>query len=166
RDLPLRLPAADDAHPPCYSGCARRHRCCPTHPIGPRYPRAEPLNRQGVPPIVSSTAGKAATKILIVGGGYAGFYPARKLAKHLRRGEAEVTMVDPLPYMTYQPFLPEVAAGSNEARHAVVAHRRRLKRTNVVTAKVTGIDHANRAATITPPVGDPWAQEYDQIVVT
>jgi len=40
-------------------------------------------------------------KILIVGGGYAGFYTAKKLQKHLRRGEAEVTIVDPLPYMTY-----------------------------------------------------------------
>ncbi|MFT4228952.1 MAG: FAD-dependent oxidoreductase [Microbacterium sp.] len=105
-------------------------------------------------------------KILIVGGGYAGFYTAWKLEKRLRRGEAEVTMVDPVAYMTYQPFLPEVAAGSIEARHAVVAHRRHLKRTTVVTAKVTAIDHANRVATITPAVGEPWQQEYDQIVVT
>ncbi len=58
-------------------------------------------------------------KILIVGGGYAGFYTALKLEKWLRSGEAEVTIVDPLPYMTYQPFLPEVAAGSIEPRHAV-----------------------------------------------
>lgn len=105
-------------------------------------------------------------KILIVGGGYAGFYTAWKLEKHLRKGEADVTMVDPLPYMTYQPFLPEVAAGSIEARHAVVAHRRHLKRTNVVTAKVTGINHANKVATITPAVGDPYELDYDQIVVT
>ncbi len=105
-------------------------------------------------------------KILIVGGGYAGFYTAWKLEKHLRKGEAEVTMVDPLPYMTYQPFLPEVAAGSIEARHSVVAHRRHLKRTHVVTAKVTGIDHANKVATITPPLGDPYEFAYDHIVVT
>ncbi|MDL9980726.1 NAD(P)/FAD-dependent oxidoreductase [Microbacterium sp. ASV49] len=105
-------------------------------------------------------------RILIVGGGYAGFYTAWKLEKHLRKGEAEVTIVDPLPYMTYQPFLPEVAAGSIEARHSVVALRRHLKRTTVVTAKVTGIDHANKVATITPPMGDSWQHEYDQIVVT
>ncbi len=105
-------------------------------------------------------------KILIVGGGYAGFYTAWKLEKWLARGEADVTVVDPLPYMTYQPFLPEVAAGSIEPRHAVVALRRHLKRTNVVTARVTGIDHASKTATITPPVGEPWEFEYDQIVVT
>ena len=105
-------------------------------------------------------------KILIVGGGYAGFYTAWKLEKHLRRGEAEVTLVDPVPYMCYQPFLPEVAAGSIEARHSIVSHRRHLKRTNVLTARVTGIDHANRTATITPTVGDPIAFAYDHIVVT
>lgn len=105
-------------------------------------------------------------KILIVGGGYAGFYTAWKLEKHLRKGEAEVTIVDPLPYMTYQPFLPEVAAGGIEPRHAVVALRRHLKKTRVVTAKVTGIDHAHKTATITPEDGAPWQETYDQIVVT
>jgi NADH dehydrogenase len=105
-------------------------------------------------------------KILIVGGGYAGFYTAWKLEKHLRKGEAEVTVVDPLPYMTYQPFLPEVAAGSIEARHSVVALRRHLKKTKIVAAKVTGINHANKVATITPIAGDPYELEYDHIVVT
>ena len=105
-------------------------------------------------------------KILIVGGGYAGFYTARKLENHLRRGEAEVTVVDPLPYMTYQPFLPEVAAGTVEARHAVVPLRKHLKNTNVIAARVTAIDHASKTATLTPEVGEPWQHEYDIIVVT
>ncbi len=105
-------------------------------------------------------------KILIVGGGYAGFYTALKLEKWLRHGEAEVTIVDPLPYMTYQPFLPEVAAGSIEPRHAVVPLRRHLKTTRVVAAKVTGIDHVAKTATITPADGDPWVESYDTVVVT
>ncbi|SKB02789.1 NADH dehydrogenase [Agreia bicolorata] len=105
-------------------------------------------------------------KILIVGGGYAGFYTAWKLEKWLRPGEAEVTVVDPLPYMTYQPFLPEVAAGSIEPRHAIVPLRRHLKKTAIVAAKVTGIDHASKTATITPNIGEPYEFAYDQIVVT
>lgn len=105
-------------------------------------------------------------KILIVGGGYAGFYTALKLEKWLARGEAEVTLVDPLPYMTYQPFLPEVAAGSIEPRHAVVSHRRHLKKTRIVTAKVSHVDHASKTATITPAVGEPWTETYDIVVMT
>ena len=105
-------------------------------------------------------------KILIVGGGYAGFYTAWKLEKHLRKGEAEVTMVDPLPYMTYQPFLPEVASGSIEPRHAVVSHRRHLNHTKVITAKVTYVNHAEKKATIQPPLGEAYDFEYDQVIVT
>ena len=37
-------------------------------------------------------------EILIVGGGYAGFYTAWGLQKRLRAGEARVTVVDPRPY--------------------------------------------------------------------
>ena len=58
--------------------------------------------------------------ILVVGGGYAGFYAAWRLDKKLRRDEARVIVVDPRSYMTYQPFLPEVLAGSVEARHRIL----------------------------------------------
>ncbi|MFM7014149.1 MAG: NAD(P)/FAD-dependent oxidoreductase [Actinomycetota bacterium] len=105
-------------------------------------------------------------RILIVGGGYAGFYTAKKLEKLLRRNEAEVVMVDPLPYMTYQPFLPEVAAGSIEARHAVVSHRRHLKTTRVITGKVTSLNHADRKATIEVEGTDSFEMEYDHVVMT
>ncbi|MEO5533813.1 MAG: NAD(P)/FAD-dependent oxidoreductase [Pseudolysinimonas sp.] len=105
-------------------------------------------------------------KILIVGGGYAGFYTAKKLQKQLARGEAQVTIIDPLPYMTYQPFLPEVAAGSIEPRHAVVSHRRHLTKTTVITASVSKVDHAAKKVTVTPPVGESWEIDYDTIVVT
>ncbi|QWT23790.1 NAD(P)/FAD-dependent oxidoreductase [Subtercola sp. PAMC28395] len=105
-------------------------------------------------------------KILIVGGGYAGFYTAWKLEKALRSGEAEVTIVDPLPYMTYQPFLPEVVAGSIEPRHAVVSLRRHLKKTTIIAGKVEKITHADKVVTIVPNIGEPYELEYDTIVVT
>ena len=105
-------------------------------------------------------------KILIVGAGYAGFYTAWKLEKLLRNGEAEVTIVDPLPYMTYQPFLPEVAAGSIEPRHAVVGHRSHLRKTRVISGKVVGINHAKKTATIVPNAGKQFDEKYDQVIFT
>lgn len=106
------------------------------------------------------------TRILIIGGGYAGFYTAKKLEKTLRKGEAEVTLVDPLPYMTYQPFLPEVAAGEIEARHILVSHRRHLPHTKIVQAKVTAISAADKKVTVQPELGDAYDIEFDQLVVT
>ncbi|RKN18771.1 NAD(P)/FAD-dependent oxidoreductase [Micromonospora musae] len=105
-------------------------------------------------------------KILIVGGGYAGFYTAWKLERKLRRDEADLTIVDPRPYMTYQPFLPEVVAGSIEARHAAVSLRRHLRRTHVVAGSVTAIDHEHRVVTVEPNTGDDFELSYDLIVVT
>jgi NADH dehydrogenase len=105
-------------------------------------------------------------KILIIGGGYAGFYTAFKLEKLLGKGEAEVTLVDPLPYMTYQPFLPEVVAGSIEARHTVVSHRRHLKNTNIINGTMIDVDHANKVATLVLPGVGETKQSYDHIVMT
>jgi NADH dehydrogenase len=104
--------------------------------------------------------------ILVVGGGYAGFYTAWKLEKKLRRGEAQVVVVDPRPYMTYQPFLPEVLAGSVEARHAAVSQRRHLRRTKLISGTVVMVDHANHTATIRPDSGPEFPLAYDIIAVT
>jgi NADH:quinone reductase (non-electrogenic) len=105
-------------------------------------------------------------RIVIVGGGYAGFYAAWRLEKRLRRDEASVTVVDPAPYMTYQPFLPEVAAGSIEARHAIVPLRRHLRRTRIVSGHVTEIDHAGRPVRVALADGTPIDLWYDEVVVT
>ncbi|MET0423359.1 MAG: FAD-dependent oxidoreductase [Actinoplanes sp.] len=104
--------------------------------------------------------------ILVVGGGYAGFYTAWKLEKKLRRDEARVIVVDPRPYMTYQPFLPEVLAGSVEARHAAVSLRRHLRRSRLVAGWVVKVDHAHRTATVRPLDGPEFGIDYDIIVVT
>jgi NADH:ubiquinone reductase (H+-translocating) len=105
-------------------------------------------------------------EILIVGGGYAGFYTAWGLEKKLRRGEARVTVVDPRPYMTYQPFLPEVVAGSVEARHAAVSLRRHLHRTRLIAGSVTEIRHGARTVTVRPESAPPFDLHYDVLVVT
>jgi len=103
--------------------------------------------------------------ILIVGGGYVGMYTALRLQKKLRRNEARITIVDPQNYMTYQPFLPETAAGSLEPRHVVVPLRKVLKQCRVLTGLVTGIDHASRTATVLPVEGPAYPVRYDVIVV-
>ncbi|WP_052488955.1 NAD(P)/FAD-dependent oxidoreductase [Streptomyces sp. 150FB] len=87
-------------------------------------------------------------RILVVGGGYVGMYTALRLQRKLRRGEAEVVVVSPDPYMTYQPFLPEAAAGNISPRHVVVPLRRLLDKCAILVGEATSIDHANRTATV------------------
>ncbi|MGW2965105.1 NAD(P)/FAD-dependent oxidoreductase [Streptomyces sp. NPDC001220] len=96
---------------------------------------------------------KERARILVVGGGYVGMYTAlrlqRKLKAELRRDEVDITVVTPDPYMTYQPFLPEAAAGSISPRHVVVPLRSVLDRCHVVIGEVTSIEHAKSTAEVT-----------------
>ena len=103
--------------------------------------------------------------ILVVGGGYVGLYTALRLQKKLSRGRAEIVVVDPQPHMTYQPFLPEAAAGSVEPRHVVVPLRRTLNRCRVITGAVTGLTHAEKRARITPVEGASFELSYDVLVM-
>jgi NADH:ubiquinone reductase (H+-translocating) len=105
-------------------------------------------------------------RILIIGGGYAGFYAAWKLEKLLRPNEAEVTLVDPLPYMTYQPFLPEVAAGSIEPRHVIVSHRQHLRKTKLVSGRMIKVSHKDKKATVEVEGGKQITISYDQVIMT
>ncbi|GAA3742117.1 NAD(P)/FAD-dependent oxidoreductase [Salinactinospora qingdaonensis] len=103
--------------------------------------------------------------MLIVGGGYLGMYTARELEKKLGVGEARITIVDPNAYMTYQPFLPETAAGSISPRNVVVPLRKVLKRTKVLNGRVIRIDHANRTVDFEPNEGRTRQIGYDLIVM-
>lgn len=110
------------------------------------------------------TAGEQA-RVLIVGGGHVGLYTALRLQSKLRTREASVTVVDPQTQMTYQPFLPEAAAGSIEPRHVVVPLRRVLRRCRTVCGRVTGVDHARRFATIENCAGHVEQLGYDVLVM-
>ncbi|MEV1167206.1 NAD(P)/FAD-dependent oxidoreductase [Nonomuraea sp. NPDC049784] len=107
--------------------------------------------------------------ILIVGGGYVGLYTAlrlqRKLHRELRSGEARITIIDPQSYMTYQPFLPEAAAGNLSPRHVVAPLRRILPRAQILNGTVTKINHSDHTVTFQPAQGEPRQMAYDVIVM-
>jgi NADH dehydrogenase len=103
-------------------------------------------------------------RILVVGGGYVGMYTALRAQRRLSRGRAEIVVVDPQPNMTYQPFLPEAAAGSVEPRHVVVPLRRVLKRCRVVTAAVTAIHHDRKVVMVQPAKDESYELSYDLLV--
>jgi NADH dehydrogenase len=104
-------------------------------------------------------------RIVVVGGGYVGMYTALRLQKKLRRGEAEITVIDPQSHMTYQPFLPEASAGSIEPRHVVVPLRRVLRKCRHLTGRVTAISHARREVTVELAEGRATTVGYDVLVV-
>ncbi|MCA2215650.1 NAD(P)/FAD-dependent oxidoreductase [Jidongwangia harbinensis] len=104
-------------------------------------------------------------RVVVVGAGHVGLYVALRLSKKINARRAEVVVIDPQPHMTYQPFLPEAAAGNISPRHSVVPLRRELKRCRIVSGEVTKIEHDRKTVTVQPIDGPATEMTYDHIVV-
>ncbi|RMI06732.1 NAD(P)/FAD-dependent oxidoreductase [Cellulomonas triticagri] len=113
----------------------------------------------------SGSTSRKVPRIVILGGGTVGLYSARRLRRRLGNREAAIVVVDPRPYMTYAPFLPEAAAGSIDPRHVVAPHRRALKGVDVLQGKVSEIKHGERTVQVTPEEGEPYWITYDHLIV-
>jgi len=88
------------------------------------------------------------TRIVIIGGGFAGTAIALRLEHTFRRDDSvEITLIDSENFFTFTPLLPEVPSGSIESKHIVFPLRALLKRTKVLQAEVKAIDLKQRTVT-------------------
>ena len=109
-------------------------------------------------------------RIVIIGGGFAGLFSARYLARFLNRAvlneSVEVELISDINYFVFQPLLPEVAAGTINAQDAVSPLRQLLPETNIRQAKVLGINPEDK--TITLIQGQKrklQTLDYDELVI-
>ena len=104
------------------------------------------------------------SRVVVVGGGFAGFHALRYLHRHLPHDSAELLLVNPNDYLLYSPLLPEVATGVVEARHIAVSLRRTLPRVRLILGRVRAIDLTARKVTVQR--GDIVQQlDWDQLVL-
>ncbi|MEP7352494.1 MAG: FAD-dependent oxidoreductase [Acidobacteriota bacterium] len=108
----------------------------------------------------------AAKRILILGGGFAGIYVARRLEATLRPEEATIQLVNQENYWVYQPMLPEVISGSIGLTDIVSPIRHLCPRTQLIMREVENIDLARKVVTVSPGFR-PRALElaYDYLVI-
>ena len=93
------------------------------------------------------------TRILILGGGFAGVYTAMFLERGLSRAEreeVEISLVSLENYMVFQPLLPEVISGTIETLHVITPIRRMARRTRLYTREILGIDLQRKVVTLAP----------------
>jgi NADH dehydrogenase len=95
---------------------------------------------------------------LIVGGGFAGSYVARKLG---RRG---ATIVSPENFMLFTPMLPEAASGTLEPRHVVVPLRMMCPHAELVLGRAVAHDRDGRRIQVQTEERLFWL-EYENLVV-
>ena len=96
--------------------------------------------------------------VLVIGGGFAGSYVARRLGK---RG---ATIVNPTNFMLYTPLLPEAASGAVEPRRVVVPIRTMCPHAELVVGFVSEIDVENRVARIRTETG-VIDLTFDEVVI-
>ena len=109
----------------------------------------------------------APTRVVIVGGGFGGFFTALGLERAQRRGRApalDVTLIHDANSMVYTPFLPQAAGGTLEPRHVVVPLRGPLRRTNVLVGRATAHDPDARTISFASEAGDVREVPYDHLV--
>jgi NADH:ubiquinone reductase (H+-translocating) len=94
----------------------------------------------------SVAASAPVTRIVILGGGFAGMKTAQCLEEELKRNiAAHITLVSETNALLFTPMLAEVAGSSLEPSHISAPLRSSLHRTEFVRARTTGIDLEKRS---------------------
>src|SRR5512132_2410159 len=84
---------------------------------------------------------------LVLGGGFAGSYVARRL------GTGGATIVNPTNFMLYTPLLPEAAAGTIEPRHVAVPLRTMCPSADLVLGAAVAHDPERRVVHVESEAG-------------
>ena len=96
--------------------------------------------------------------VLVVGGGFAGAYVARRLGDH------GATIVSKDNFMLYTPLLPEAASGTLEPRHCVVPLRVMCPQAELILGSVTTFDLDAQTAELETDEG-PQTVEWRELVL-
>ena len=104
-------------------------------------------------------------RVVVVGGGFAGFFAARSLAKKIGDA-AEIVLINATDYFLYLPLLPEVAAGVLEPRRVAVPLAASLPKVDVVLGEVDDVDLSGRRVGWVDPDGRRDSITYDRLLLT
>jgi NADH dehydrogenase len=104
-----------------------------------------------------------AARVVVIGGGFAGYNAARGLLRHAP--SAEIVLINPTDYFLYLPLLPEVAAGVLEPRRICVSLPRQLPGVRLVLGKVDKVDLANQRVGWIDPEGSRGELEWDRLIL-
>jgi NADH dehydrogenase len=106
------------------------------------------------------------TRIVIVGGGFAGFHAARSLTRALPpHSGTEIVLVNPTDYFLYLPLLPEVATAILDPRRLTVPLPAALPGVRLALGDVRSVSLDEHRISYTDPEGRNRSLGYDRLVL-
>jgi NADH:quinone reductase (non-electrogenic) len=105
------------------------------------------------------------TRIVVVGGGFAGHEAARALSHALPESAAEIVLVNPTDYFLYLPLLPEVAAAILDPRRVSVSLPATLPRVRLALGEADAVRVKDHEVDYTDPEGGKHTLGYDRLVL-
>lgn len=106
------------------------------------------------------------TRIVIVGGGFAGFNTAKALMKALpRHADVDIVLVNRSDYFLYLPLLPEVAAAVIDPRRVTISLRAALPRVRLALGTVREVSYDQHSLTYVDPEGGSRVLNYDRLIL-
>lgn len=107
------------------------------------------------------------TKVVVLGGGFAGVECVRRLQRGLRtNSKTEIAMVSEDNFLLFTPMLPQVASGSIQTRSVVMPIRTIIKKAKFYEGRVKDIDPAIRRVSLWGTPEKPGViLDYDYLVV-
>jgi NADH dehydrogenase len=106
------------------------------------------------------------TRILLLGGGFAGIYTARRLEKLFAgRNDVEIILVSRDNFLLMTPLLFEVCSGTLEMSACSISIREFLRKVRFVEATVDEIDLEHRMVRTTSSDATKIELPYDQLVL-
>jgi NADH dehydrogenase len=112
------------------------------------------------------TQSPAITRILLLGGGFAGIYSARHLEKLFAgRTDVQITLMSRDNFLLMTPLMFEVCSGTLEMTDCSISIREFLRTASFVEATVDGIDLERRLVRISSGDGGSGEMPYDYLVL-
>jgi len=110
---------------------------------------------------------QSATRIIVLGGGFAGIYTARHLQKFFaRRTDVEILLVSRDNFLLMTPLLFEVCSGKLEMSACSISIREFLGSVGFAEAMVEAIDLERREVLVSAEGADKRKLPYDHLVLT
>ncbi len=117
-------------------------------------------------PAMLARRGTAPTRVVVLGGGFAGVYAARTLERLTRRRrDVDIVLVSRDNFFLMTPLLFEACSGALELRHCSAPIREFFRRTRFIEATVRQVDLERRLVLAAAAEGEGHEIPFDHLVL-